>query len=163
MRYFSYGSNMSHRRLKDRIGDVMKIGVFRLDRHDLRFHKKSKKDGSAKCDAYFTGSDEDFILGVLYEIRDSDKKDLDEFEGLGKGYKEEDVTVYAGDQTETAMTYIATMTEESLLPYSWYLRHVLEGAKAANFPAFYIEKLEKITSMTDPDPKREKKELSIYR
>jgi len=40
MLYFSYGSNMSERRLKDRVPSAKKICKAFLRKHDLRFHKK---------------------------------------------------------------------------------------------------------------------------
>ncbi|MBT4219123.1 MAG: gamma-glutamylcyclotransferase [Rhodospirillaceae bacterium] len=161
MLYFSYGSNMSHRRLSSRIGNIQKIGVYRLDQHDLRFHKISK-DGSAKCDAYFTGRDEDYILGVLHEISENEKPILDKYEGLGKGYEKKDVVVHTDDHSKTAFTYYATITGSELLPYTWYLRHVLEGAREAGFSAEYISKLEDIQCIDDPNSEREAQELSIY-
>ena len=83
IRYYSYGSNMSPQRLRDRGIDANKVGVFRLDKYDLRFHKVSM-DGSAKCDAYFTGCDDDFVLGVLFEISEDEKKALDLMETAGE-------------------------------------------------------------------------------
>ena len=65
--YFSYGSNMSLRRLQQRILKVQIIGVGYLEQHTLEFHKKSK-DGSAKCDAYYVGDPKDSVFGVIFEI-----------------------------------------------------------------------------------------------
>ena len=162
MKYFSYGSNMSANRLGKRIRGCKVLGVFQLDAHDLRFHKISKKDGSGKCDAYFTGNDEDFVLGVLYEVSDDEKDVLDNFEGLGKGYDDKKVCVHSDGARYQAVTYIASEIDEGLVPYSWYVRHVIEGAKTANFPDCYIEKLENITSKYDFDRNREECELAIY-
>lgn len=60
------------------------------------------------------------------------------------------------------MTYVATNVREGLLPSSWYVKHVLEGAKAAGFPDFYVEKLENVEAQLESDFEREKRELSIY-
>lgn len=163
MRYFAYGSNISARRLQGRISIAEIIGMFRLDEHDLRFHKVSMKDGSGKCDAYFTGNNEDFVLGVLYEVADGEKAALDVYEGLRKGYDEKKVSVHSEGQTHQAITYVATAIDKSKTPYSWYVRHVLEGAKAAGFPDYYIAKLENVISQKDRDTEREEGELSIYR
>ena len=133
MKYFSYGSNMSHQRLEYRISDFSVIGVFRLDEHDLRFHKISTKDGSGKCDAFFTGKEDDFVLGVLYEIEEKDRVKLGMIEGLGYGYDEKSISVVSDDGLEVkALTYIATNINAAKSPYTWYLKHVLEGAKSAN-------------------------------
>ena len=50
MLYFSYGSNMSIKRIIDGVPSAKKIGVGKLLSHELKFHKVSNKDGSAKCD-----------------------------------------------------------------------------------------------------------------
>lgn len=93
VKYFAYGSNMSLLRLKGRVPGAERIGMFTLIEHSLRFHKWSKKDGSAKCDALFTGNPDDCVIGALFEIPDCEKGPLDEAEGLGFGYEEKRVTV----------------------------------------------------------------------
>ena len=77
--------------------------------HALRFHKWSRKDQSAKCDALFTGNPEDFVIGALFEIPRSEKGPLDKAEGLGFGYDEKRVTVtdVLGNSVD-AFTYCAT-------------------------------------------------------
>lgn len=162
VKYFSYGSNMSLKRMEDRKINPVSLGVFRLDEHDLRFHKVSI-DGSAKCDAFFTECSDDFVLGVLYEIDDKDEHNLDNFEGLGNGYGEKIVVVYDENISHNAKIYVATKCNKSLLPYTWYLKHVIEGAQSAEFPASYIEKLEKINTINDPNSKRKKKQFSIHK
>ncbi|MFB2707091.1 hypothetical protein [Marinobacter shengliensis] len=62
--------------------------MFTLVEHALRFHKWSRKDKSAKCDALFTGNSEDVVIGALFEIPSSEKGPLDRAEGLGFGYEE---------------------------------------------------------------------------
>ncbi len=80
MKYFAYGSNMSIARLRERVPSAVSFGCHALKEHDLRFHKSSK-DGSGKCNAFFTGNDDDTILGVLFEIKSSEMSALDRAEG----------------------------------------------------------------------------------
>ena len=87
---FCYGSNLPHKRLINRIGEVKHIGIFVLDKYHLVFNKKST-DGSAKANIKFTNKDEDIIWGVVIEINEDQKKKLDKFEGKGKGYNEIEV------------------------------------------------------------------------
>jgi hypothetical protein len=119
MLYFAYGSNMSIRRLIDpkRVPSARKLCVARLPEHHLKFHKKSS-DGSAKCDAYYTGDKKDFIIGVLFEIAESDKENLDKAEGLGSGYEEKAVLVRTGSGDQKAVMYSATDIESCLKPYT---------------------------------------------
>ncbi|HEV7276549.1 MAG TPA: gamma-glutamylcyclotransferase family protein [Devosiaceae bacterium] len=62
------------------------ITIARLPEFQLRFHKIGRKDRSAKCDAFHTGRADDVIIGILYEMPDAEKPDLDAAEGLGYGY-----------------------------------------------------------------------------
>lgn len=163
MKYFAYGSNMSLPRLKERVPSAERIGVFTLVEHSLRFHKVSKKDGSGKCDAMFTGNFEDYVIGALFEISDSEKGALDKAEGLGFGYEEKRITVSdAQGNTHEAVTYYATKTAPSLLPYSWYLNHVIYGAKETGVPSDYLDTVSATKSREDPDKERDERERAMY-
>lgn len=163
MHYFAYGSNMSLSRLRERVPSAEPIGCFTLNEHDLRFHK-SGKDGSGKCDAYFTSETGDVIYGVLFEIDSSDKPALDKAEGLGYGYDEKEVTVSANDGSSIkATTYVATNIDVSLKPYSWYVNHVLVGAREASLPSDYIEaKIASVETVEDSDKERDAKQRAIH-
>lgn len=162
MKYFAYGSNMSLLRLKKRVASAKRVGVFKLFGHSLRFHKISK-DGSGKCDALLTRKREDYVLGVLFEIDDHERPALDKVESLGHGYKDKTVIVAdeKGNEVE-ALTYIAIKTDASLRPYSWYMNHVLKGAEESCFPASYVEYINAVRSIEDPDRARDAKERAIY-
>ena len=51
MHVFAYVSYMSVARLRMWAPSAMKVGLFWLASHDLRFHKRGA-DGSGKCDAF---------------------------------------------------------------------------------------------------------------
>jgi len=124
--------------------------------YQLRFHKKSK-DGSGKADAYQTGSPSDVVWGVVFEVDEEEMAGLNSAEGLGHGYSERivDVTDESG-RSYTASTYCAETRaiDPSLRPYSWYLRLVLEGARAHNLPPVYVEGVEVVQTWEDPVPDR---------
>nr|WP_079782950.1 gamma-glutamylcyclotransferase family protein [Pseudomonas sp. LPH1] len=163
MKYFAYGSNMSLPRLKARVPSAERIGVFTLVEHTLRFHKMSKKDGSGKCDALFTGNPDDYVIGALFEISNDEKCILDRAEGLGYGYEEKRITVSDSQgNTYEAVTYYATNTDPSLLPYSWYLHHVINGAKETGVPSTYLDALLATDSREDPNKERDASERAIY-
>jgi gamma-glutamylcyclotransferase len=163
MLYFSYGSNMSSRRLLERAPSAAFLCIATLKEHRLRFHKKSK-DGSGKCDAVHTADRNDCVMGVVFEMSASDKKKLDRKECLGFGYEEKTVTVMLenGERIE-ASTYYSVETDAALNPYNWYKEHVLRGARESNLPHDYISIIEKIKSLPDPDMDRHEQELAIYR
>jgi len=159
-KYFAYGSNMSSKRLKARVPSAKAIGVAILKSHKLAFHKVSV-DGSGKCD--IAASETDEVIGVLFEIPESEKRNLDRLEGLNHGYDEKTVEVHLGaDKTETAVTYFATKVNPELKPFTWYRRHVLEGAREAQLPSSYIDAIEAVDAKEDADQEREAKELAIY-
>lgn len=163
MKYFAYGSNMSLPRLKKRVTSAERLGTYTLTEHSLRFHKVSKKDGSGKCDVLFTKNTEDYVVGALFEISDAERDALDRAEGLGYGYQEKQVLVVddQGSSVE-AIRYYATNTDSSLLPYSWYLYHVIFGAKEIGVPADYLSFLSATKSKEDPNKERDARERAIY-
>lgn len=164
MYYFSYGSNMSTKRLIARAPGAVKVGSGRLAMHQLRFHKISHRDGSAKCDAEETGNSEHVVYGVLFQITELEKTRLDRYEGLGQGYTQKTVEVeLLGGNVIHAYLYSATLIDPGLKPYSWYKEHVLRGAREHALPESYIRMIEKITSIPDTDRTRHISELSIYR
>ena len=163
MKYFAYGSNMSTARLKMRVPSAVPLGRHTLKEHDLRFHKYSK-DGSGKCDAFYTGNVNDIIFGVLFEINSSEKTELDKVEGLGYGYDEKEVTVSATDGSSfKAATYIATNIDKDLKPYSWYVNHVLIGAIEFSLPDDYVQmKIREVLSLDDLDKERDEKQRTVH-
>ena len=162
MKYFAYGSNMSSKRLRARTESARPVGVYTLPGFALRFHKVGK-DGSGKCDAFRTGNSADRVVGVLYDLDPVDEAPLDRVEGLGWGYRKEQVEVEgpAGD-IESAFTYCAIRIDRSLRPYSWYLEHVLAGAREAGLPEEYVAGIVRYDATPDPCEARERAELAIY-
>lgn len=158
---FTYGSNMSHRRLRARVPSARFVAVTELPAHRLRFHK-SAGDGSAKCNAEDTGHSGDRVMGVVYEIADAEKSDLDRHEALGFGYDEKQVELKTEQGTLRAWMYYATRINNSLKPFHWYKDHVLIGARENGLPADYITQIEAVESIDDPKPERHARELSIY-
>jgi gamma-glutamylcyclotransferase len=159
--YFAYGSNMSTKRLLRRVRSAHVLGIARLDLHRLAFHKVSDKDGSGKCD--IVEHESRYVMGVLFRLDAEAKEYLDGHEGLGNGYVEKNVTVIDGrGEAIVAVTYTATMMDSTLKPFTWYLRHVIEGAKEASLPGRYIETLHQIEALADPEQERARRELAIY-
>src|SRR5699024_7994546 len=112
-----YGSNMFCARLRERCPSAEPAGMAELVNYELCWHKRSR-DGSGKCD--ITPKENSRVLGVLYQIADTDKHALDRAEGLGHGYEKVCAQVHFEGQDLTVSTYQATDVDESLKPYSWY-------------------------------------------
>ena len=153
---------MSLRRIQARLQEVQHITVARLMGHQLRFHKHGHDD-TAKCDAYYTGSEHHIVWGRLYTIGEQDLPVLDKIEGVGNGYERKTVTLL--DQTgqaNEAITYYATRITPELLPFDWYVEHVVRGAEEIALPPDYVEILRRTPVLTDSDTDRRYQELVIY-
>ena len=160
--YFAYGSNMASTRLRERVPSAELVTTGYLLKHRLCFHKVGM-DGSAKCDAFYTGGDRDLVLGAIYRIDPSDKDSLDRTEGLGKGYEEKQVSLFSAAGAEMkAFTYVATAMNETLQPFHWYKGHVLIGAREHRFPEEYVTRFLSVESVDDPDRERAEREMSLH-
>jgi len=165
MVYFAYGSNMHPLRLQKRVPSAKPMGVGVLTNYVLKFHKRSV-DGSAKCNAFYTGNENDVIYGILYQIENPEEKTcLDKAEGLGNGYEEIEVSVKIKKKLVKTFTYIAApdAIDENLLPYDWYKEYVLIGAKHFDLPESYIKKIESIKAVKDPKIGRREKEFGLIK
>ena len=159
--YFAYGSNMCTNRLRERTPSARSVGVGSVRGHQLRWHKKSY-DGSGKCDLFFTADDNHLVHGVLFEISVSEKKRLDTVEGLHQGYDEKMVEVVTASGVIPAVTYFATVIDKFRRPYEWYKRFVVEGAIEHGLSEQYVQELQAIESIEDPDIDRVLRETRIF-
>ena len=162
MLYFAYGSNMSTRRIRQRVPSAQPLSVGVLDGHRLAFHKVGR-DGSAKCDALVSPNVGECLYGVVYRIDPAHRARLDAAEGLGNGYQCKTVALRLADGTRaTAFTYYATHIDPSLRPYPWYKEHVLRGAREHGLPGPHIAEIAGIPTVDDHDPARQVLESAVY-
>jgi len=146
-------------RLNERIPSARLFHTGLLQGHELRFHKVGR-DGTGKCDLFYTGAVSDCVRGAIYKIDPVEKEILD---GIEKGYevKNIDVVTAKGEKVR-AFTYCAVWVDEKLKPYDWYRHHLVAGAKEHNFPEDYIERIKAIEVLEDNDLVRRDMELGIY-
>jgi gamma-glutamylcyclotransferase len=159
--YFAYGSNMSARRLQARTPSATPVGAAELPGYKLVFDKRGR-DGSAKADCERTGAPTDLVLGGLYQIKEGERSALDQAEGLGNGYDAVEIVLNTDQGPMRALTYVATDKQPGLVPYGWYMQHVLTGAREFGLPESYTASVAGVASRKDPDAAREASELSIY-
>lgn len=153
MLYFAYGSNMCTGRLRRRVPSAAAPVVARLSGYTLHFHKRSD-DGSGKGNVVETGNGMDIVYGVLFRIDPRQKGDLDAAEGVGHGYLETPAVVMDnGGNRHEAFMYVAdeSSINDTLSPYSWYKRFVVDGARQHGLPLDYIAAIEAIPATEDPD------------
>jgi AIG2-like family len=163
MLYFAYGSNMCTGRLRRRVPSAAFSRIARLVGHSFQFHKRST-DGSGKGDAFETGNPLDNVWGVIFDIDQKEKPELDRVEGLGEGYNEKSAIVL--DETghdHRVVLYIADANsiDNTLSPYSWYKRFVVDGARQHNLPEEYVNVIAAMPDMEDPNKGRDRRNRSI--
>lgn len=160
--YFAYGSNMSSTRLRARVPSARPLGIAVADGLRLAFHKIGR-DGSAKCDIVPAADPTQQVHGVVFHIDPAHRPALDAAEGLGNGYAAVELDVALnGDHRITVFAYQATQVDPSLSPYTWYLDHVVRGAREHGLPAEYVALIQTIPCQHDTDSERHARELSIY-
>jgi AIG2 family protein len=159
--YFAYGSNMLTARLRapDRCPTAAPLGVADLNGYELRWHKKSNRDGSGKCD--IVEAPEASVSGVLFSIAAKDKAALDEAEGLNKGYGEIAVTVLWRGESVKAAAYKATAVDPNAKPYTWYRAFVVAGAREHGLSADYVARLQGTPAVEDHNRTRHAENMRL--
>jgi len=147
---------MCTRRLRDRVPSACFDERAILPGFTLKFHKKSR-DGSGKGNALYTRNPADEVQGVIFDIDEIEKDDLDRVEGRGNGYNQITIRVHTANDVIEVFTYVAddSAIDDSLMPYTWYKDIVLSGAREHSLPEDYIHKIESVEAQQDPDKQRE--------
>lgn len=128
MKYFAYGSNMDQDRMKKRGADFSHVEHVVLKGYSLQFNKmatgKHAKPGEGKGNIK-KSDEEDFVEGVLYEITESGRNELDGHE-IGYDRIPTQVRLDNGTLVEV-FTYIAQQDKvrNGLKPTKEYLSHYL--------------------------------------
>jgi gamma-glutamylcyclotransferase len=164
---FGYGSNMCLGRMRCRVPSACPIAVAELLRYRFAFHKMSNSrygPPSGKGDAFYTSDPADKVLGVVFEIGKNHQDWLDEAEGVGEGYEVQDLAVdeVAGNRRFKARTYIAMadFIDPNLKPFSWYKRHVVQGARHFDLDRMYIAQVDEFEPIEDTVAWRTKREIA---
>jgi cation transport regulator ChaC len=158
---FCYGSNMLTARIQRRCKSATCLGIAELRGYELRWHKRSRKDGSAKCDVVATREESAVVYGVIYEIPLAEKPALDAAEGRGVGYDEIQVSVLVGGEPTDTICYTATDTDSTRKPYTWYVALVVEGARQHSLPPDYVSHLAATEAVQDDDRERHDLHMAI--
>lgn len=156
-KYAAYGANLHPIRLSTRVPSARLLGKGILADKALRFHKRSK-DGSGKCN--IIDSDKQQVYVAIYEINESEKPLLDNVEGVGYGYRNEEVQVVGFGK---CFTYIAESSyiDNSLKPYMWYKELILAGCEYLELPTSYINYIRSVEADVDLDKQRNKKYMEM--
>ena len=117
----------------------------------FRFHKESVVDHSGKCDAYRTSDPNDRVWGAIYRLTEDQIVRMDELEG--PGYRRATVRTTLGGRVVEADLYLAQpeYVNPDLPPFDSYKASVLAGGRELGLPKEYVDAIEEVPSMPDPD------------
>lgn len=158
--YLAYGSNLHPHRLKLRIPSSRFVGVVELPGYRIAFHKRGVC-GSGKCNLLNTDDSIAIVYAAIYEMDAGEKMLLDQFEGAG--YSAQIVNVSLHGNPLSSFAYIAETShiDNSLKPFHWYKDLVTYGARYHQLPASYLEMIDAVESVPDPDLQRDNLHQSL--
>jgi gamma-glutamylcyclotransferase (GGCT)/AIG2-like uncharacterized protein YtfP len=143
--HFAYGSNLCSSRLRERVSSAVGVGRARLPGRRLVTDKLGR-DGSGK--ANLREDSAETVWGALYEIDAAHWAELDACE-LGYSRISLEVVTEAGARL-VAQTYVSETFTADPVPFAWYKRLVVEGAREHGLPADYVARLEAWPERPDP-------------
>ena len=143
LHYFAYGSNMSARRIRHRLGWAPSRISVTLQDYLLSFNKQSNDGGKANIQI----SPGDKVEGILYFVKEDDLLTLDGYEGVAqKQYKRQELGVMdLSGRPMRAIAYIALNTGPESRPTLEYLNYLLEGEHLLSME--YVCRLEEIATI----------------
>lgn len=157
---FAFGSNMCSGRLAAYGVTPLRARGALLKRYKLSFRKRSE-DGSGKADVVRSMSRGARVWGVLYDVNVQALTRLDTGE---QGYRRRRARVLLRNgRAAQAWIYLSApnQRDESLRPYTWYKRFLVEGAKEHQLPKGYVASLEGIVAIQDPNRERDGRKRNL--
>tara|TARA_B100000929_G_scaffold16272_1_gene12977 strand:- start:519 stop:953 length:435 start_codon:yes stop_codon:yes gene_type:complete len=143
LHYFAYGSNMSARRIRHRLGWSPPRIAVTLQDYLLAFNKQSADGGKANIQV----SSGDEVEGILYFVKEGDLLTMDTYEGVSEQqYKRLDIEVIdLSGRPMSAVAYVALNTGPESRPTVEYLNYLLEGEHLLSLE--YVSRLEEIATL----------------
>ena len=132
MLYFAYGSNLNHERMQSRCRDSKYIKNIFLEGYKLSFCAVSRSYGVANI-VKKTGSK---VPGGLWEVSESDEKELDIYEGYPTLYTKDSFNLNG----EKVMFYIMKRRYSFKPPLRQYVDIINQGYKDCNLDREYLKK-----------------------
>ena len=124
--YFTYGSNLSKKQMKERCPGSKPVSIVTLNNYKLVFVGWSRQwRGGVASIKPFRGEK---VLGAIYEISEEDLRRLDKYEGAPDAYTRVKVAVTGdfGEQIE-AITYVKAGRVEETQRSKEYLTAIQQG------------------------------------
>ena len=129
-KYFAYGSNMSLKQMKRRCPQHKIIGQGILRGYRWLINSRGY--------ANVIQSANDCVIGIVYEISESDEADLDKKEGVAKGsYNKNTMDLSINDAQAPCLVDIDPIETEGS-PGEEYVRRIEDGIRDAKLTPDYV-------------------------
>lgn len=147
MYYVAYGSNMNLEQMAIRCPTAKLIGTGFVYGYKLYFNYHA--------DIVYTGDKNDVVPVVMWQLKASDWKALDRYEGYPAYYIKEVVYVRHNGKKEKCIAYVMNNDEIHYdLPSHSYLKGIARGYRANNIDISYLTnavELSLLNCMDEPD------------
>ncbi len=165
--YFAYDEKMFFPFFKQVAPSAVCLGVAKLPGYKLYFHSHSFHDCSGKCNIVPNLQKNAVVYGVLYEISAQDKVLIEDEVKIGQANQAAELMVFpvAGllrsaninQSGQKVLTHVACKENiyQDLVPFSWYKKRVIQGAREHHLPKEYISLLEQYACAQDPNLQRD--------
>ena len=132
MLYFAYGSNLSHKQMRDRCKNPKYIKNFFLEGYKLSFCTINRNYGAANIVKKLDSK----VPGGIWKISANDEKELDYYEGFPIKYTK-DFFILNG---EKIMFYIIKRQYSFKSPQRWYVDIINQGYKDCKIDRKYLRR-----------------------
>ena len=130
MFYFAYGSNLWRWQMSTRCPGQREVAAGRLAGWRWII--------TARGYASIVRSDADYVLGTVYDLSESDVRNLDRFEGVAQGnYRKETITVDVDGRELGCLVYIDPVVREGR-PKEEYIARINNGIHDAGLADDYV-------------------------
>ena len=150
MKYIAYGSNMNLEQMAVRCPTAKVVGIGFIYGYQLYF--------DYHADIFYTGNMHDVVPVLIWELKASDWKALDRYEGYPLYYLKEIVYVKYNGKREKCIAYVMNHAEIGYeMPTDTYLKCIARGYRDNNIDISYLMDALKVTlvnCMDDIDYKK---------
>ena len=132
--YFAYGSNLSISQMDKRCPDNIALDIGRLNGYRWIISNRGY--------ANVIESENDYVLGRIYEINNTDEASLDKEEGVksvNSGYDRTTLPIIVDGVSYDCLVYVDPIKEEGP-PKDEYVNRINLGLADSDFPTEYVEK-----------------------
>jgi hypothetical protein len=141
--YFAYGSNLLLARMRERIPGAEPLGAARLAGYRLCLDKRGR-DGSGKANLREDANG--CVWGVVYRFDACEWPRLDACE---PGYERFALSVELAGALHAAHAYRSHRLIRDPVPFAWYKRLIVAGAREHGLPQEWLRLLEALPERAD--------------